>query len=267
MSIKRKRVTCLYNVQQYSDIVVAFNNRKVFAHKAILAASSSYFHRAFPSKFAVASNAVIDLGDDDDPDLVEVMLRIIYDDEDVSIVNVAMRHPDLFKAFLDFYVLGDRYDVPVLRHLAKEHYVTNIKSIVCMRGEKLSGFDEFFEQAASSIARILGPSAITVADRPTQEEILEWCAESLDDLLWFRPFRKLLGKGQMLSTEFAGRLFLKKARHDAVEFGSDHDNDVYDHSSEFSDDDDDDDDHDHRSESEAEEEDGTIASASVPEVD
>jgi hypothetical protein len=49
----RKRVTCLYNVQQYSDIVVAFNNRKVFAQKAILAASSSYFHRAFSSKFAV----------------------------------------------------------------------------------------------------------------------------------------------------------------------------------------------------------------------
>ncbi|KAH0028131.1 hypothetical protein KCU78_g3734, partial [Aureobasidium melanogenum] len=267
MSIKRKRVTCLYNVQQYSDIVVAFNNRKVFAHKAILAASSSYFHRAFSSKFAVASNAVIDLGDDDDPDLVEVMFRIIYDDEDVSIVNVAIRHPDLFKAFLDFYILGDKYDVPVLRHLAKDHFMTNIKSIVGMRGEEHFCINEMFEQAASSIARILGPSAITAADKSIQEETLEWCAGSLDDLLWYRPFRKLLGKGQMLSTEFAGRLFLKKARHDAVEFGSDHDNDVYDHSSEFSDDDDDDDDHDHGSESEAEEEDGTIASASIPEVD
>ncbi|KAH0174414.1 hypothetical protein KCU67_g786, partial [Aureobasidium melanogenum] len=129
------------------------------------------------------------------------------------------------------------------------------------------GFHCGLEQAASSIARTLGPSAITAADKSIQEETLEWCAENLDDLLWYRSFRKLLGKGQMLSTEFAGRLFLKKARHDAVEFGSDHDNDVYDHSSEFSDDDDDDDDHDHGSESKAEEEDGTIASASVPEVD
>ncbi|KAG9595701.1 hypothetical protein KCU77_g5493, partial [Aureobasidium melanogenum] len=246
---------------------LAFNNRKVFAHKAILAASSSYFHHAFSSKFAVSSNAVIDLGDDDDPDLVEVMLRIIYDDEDVSIVDIAIRHPDLFKTFLNFYLLGDKYDVPVLRHLAKDHFMTNIKSIVCLRGEKHSCFDDMFEQAANSIARILGPSAITVADKSIQEEVLEWCADSLDDLLWYRPLRKLLGKGQMFSTEFAGRLLLKKARHDAVEFGSDHDNDIYDHSSEFSDDDDDDDDDDDGSESEAEEEDGTIASVSVPEVD
>lgn len=284
----RKRVTCLYNIQQFSDIIVKFNDRKVFAHKAILATSSSYFHRAFTSGFAVcvqrtnfmillirfhqvSSSPEIDLGDDDDPDLVEVMLRIIYDEDDVSIENVAIRHPDLSKTFLDSYILGDKYDVPVLRHLAKDQFMSNVKSIVCIPGEKQSCFDDMFEQAANSIARIVGPSAITVADKSIQEEILEWCAESLDDLLRYRPIRKLLGKGQMFSTEFAGRLILKKARHDAVEFGTDFDNDVYDHSSELSDGDGDsdsnDDEDEYDSEPEAEEADDPVANPTLPEVD
>lgn len=44
---------CLYNVQHYSDIIVTFSKRRIFAHKAILAASLLFFHRAFTSEFAV----------------------------------------------------------------------------------------------------------------------------------------------------------------------------------------------------------------------
>lgn len=210
---------------------------------------------------------MIDLGDDDDPDLVRVMLRVMYDEDDASLENSAIRHPDLFKTFLDSYILGDKYDVPVLRHLAKDQFMSKVKSIVCMRGEQLSCFDDMFEQAANSIARMVGPSAITVADKPIQEEILEWCAESLDDLLRYRPVRKLLGKGQMFSTEFAGRLVLKKSRHDAVEFDTDLDNDVYDHSSELSESESDDYNDEYDSESEAEEADNPVENPSLSEVD
>ncbi|KAH0341443.1 hypothetical protein KCU81_g6227, partial [Aureobasidium melanogenum] len=234
MGFKRKRVTCLYNVQQFSDIIVKFNDRKVFAHKAILATSSSYFHRAFTSGFAVSSSPEIDLGDDDDPDLVEAMLRIMYDDQDSCVMTVTFRYTDFFEALLDLYILGDKYDVPVLRHQTKDLLMSNIKSIVYIRDEKRVPVDETFEQAEKCIAKMLGPSAITFADRSIQEEALDWCAENLDDLLWRRPFRKQLGRGKMFSTEFAGRLFLRKARLNAVGFESDHDNDVYDHSSELS---------------------------------
>jgi hypothetical protein len=54
----RKRVTCLYDVEQYSDITVTFGDCKIFAHKAILAASSMFFHRAFSSGFAVRTRGV-----------------------------------------------------------------------------------------------------------------------------------------------------------------------------------------------------------------
>ena len=117
------------------------------------------------------------------------------------------------------------------------------------------------------ISKVLGPSAVTFADKSIQEEILEWCAENLDDLLWRRPFRKPLGKGQIFSTEFAGRLFLMKARHDGVDFGSDLDNDVYNHSSELGESDGNGDDDEQDSESEAEEDDSSGASVSAPEVD
>jgi len=58
LNTQRKRVTCRYNVQQYSDIIVTFSDRRIFGHKAILAASSMYFHRAFSSGFAVCTHDV-----------------------------------------------------------------------------------------------------------------------------------------------------------------------------------------------------------------
>lgn len=212
----------------------------------------------------VASSAAIELGDDDDPALVEAMLRIIYDDEDGCIMRVTIGYSDFLEALLDLYVLGDKYDVPVLRHQAKDQIMSNIRSIVNvprdLRGEKQSWVDEMIEQAAKCIMKVLGPSCITFADKSIQEETLEWCAETLNDLLWHRTFRKLLGKGRLFSADFAGRLFLMKARHDGVEFGLDVDSDVYEHSSECSDGNDDE----QEGESEAEEEDSSVANVSIP---
>ncbi|CAD0100638.1 unnamed protein product [Aureobasidium mustum] len=201
------------------------------------------------------------------------MLRVIYDDDDDCIMHVTLGYRDFCKALLDLYILGDKYDVPVLRHQAKDQFMSNIRTVTSMPrdlpGEQQSGLDDMFEQAARSIARLLGPSAVTFADKSVQEDTLEWCAENLDDLLWHRAFRKLLGKGRMLSTEFAGRLLLMKARLEGVEFGSDLDKDVYDHSSELSEGDGDGDGNEHESESEieAEEAEGSVTSVSVPEDD
>lgn len=182
----------------------------------------------------VASNPEIDLGDDDDPIKVDIMLRTMYDDDTVYGLNIDFYDANLTKTFLDYYILGDKYDVPVLRHKAKDMFISEIKGNLYLRDDLPIWTSESFDNPAKGIAMVLGPSAITFGDRSIQEDTLNWCVDYLHDLLWHRTFRKLLGKGQMFSTEFAGRLFLMKARDDGVEFGCDIDNvdnDAYDHSS------------------------------------
>lgn len=180
----------------------------------------------------VASSPEIDLGDDDDPNQVEVMLRVMYDDDTVFGLNVLdLKNPNFTKTYLDYYILGDKYDFPILRHQAKQMFLQDIGTCVNLRSENSFWNSESFDNSATGIARVLGPSATTFADRSIQEETLEWCAMHFDELLWHRYFRKLLGKGRVFSTEFIGRILLMKARVDRVEFGYDVDNDVYDHSS------------------------------------
>ncbi|KAI4845726.1 hypothetical protein E4T44_05462 [Aureobasidium sp. EXF-8845] len=219
----------------YSDIIIRFSDRKVFAHKAILAASSLYFHRAFSSGFAVASNSEIDLGDDDDPVQTEVMLRIMYDDHDDDNAYGLLRDfddPNATKTYLDYYVLGDKYDVPVLCEQAKELFISEIQGHVYLRVHHGAWESEFYNNMANGIAMVLGPSALTFGDKSIQEETLKWCARHLNELLWHRSFRKLLSRGQMFSREFAGRFLLVKARLEHVELGWDlDDDDVYNTSS------------------------------------
>jgi hypothetical protein len=179
----------------------------------------------------VASNSEIDLGDDDDPDKVEIMIRVMYDDDDVYALNRDFYDPNITKTLLDYYILGDKYDVPVLRHQAKDLFISDLGSVYLQLPEGTRGSD-FFDGIAKSIAKVLGPSAGTFGDKSIQDETLEWCAKHLDGLLWHRIFRKLLSKGQMFSTEFAGRLLLIKARLEKVELGWDADhNDGYSDSS------------------------------------
>jgi hypothetical protein len=180
----------------------------------------------------VATNPEIDLGDDDNPDQVDIMLRVMYDDDTVYGLNRDFEDPNLTKTFLEYYVLGDKYDVPVVRQQAKDFFISELQGHVHLHVEQGAWRSDFFDDLAKGIAVVLGPSAITFGDRSIQEETIEWCARNLDHLLWHRTFRKLLSKGQMFSTEFAGKLLLIKARFEHVEFGWDLDpNDVYDDSS------------------------------------
>jgi hypothetical protein len=179
----------------------------------------------------VASNPEIDLGDDDDPDKVEIMIRVMYDDDNVYALNRDFNNPNITETLLYYYILGDKYDVPVLRHQAKDLFISDLGSVYLHLPEEARASD-FFDDVAKSIAKLLGPSACTFGDKSPQEETLEWCAKHLDGLLWHRIFRKLLSKGQMFSTESAGRLLLIKARLEKVELGWDSDhNNVYSDSS------------------------------------
>ena len=179
----------------------------------------------------VASNPEIDLGDDDNPDKVEVMLRMMYDDDTSLGLNIDFNDLNFTKTSLDFYILGDKYDFPVLRDQARHMFIREIGGFLVLRDDMSIWTSESFDDPANSIAMVLGPSAVTFADKSIQVDTLEWCAMHLGELLWHRYFRKLLGKGRIFSAESFGRITLMKARVDHVEFGCDFDNDIYDHSS------------------------------------
>lgn len=180
----------------------------------------------------VAANPEIDLGGDDNPEQVENMLRLIYDHNDGYALEQKFDDSNTTKTYLDYYILGDKYDVPVLRHQAMYLFVSHIQGLVHQRAEDGAWDNEFFRDAAEGIAMVLGPSALTFGDKSIQEQTLTCCAENLGKLLWHTAFRKLLSKGQMFSTDFAGKLLLKKARLEHVEFGWDLDPcDFYDDSS------------------------------------
>ena len=120
----------------------------------------------------VASSPEIDLGDDDDPDQVDTMLRIMYDDDTVCGLNLDFNDLNFTKQILDHYVLGDKYDVPVLRRRAKDLFIREIQGDVVVQSHFACWTSDWFDNAAKGIAMVLGPSAITFADRMIQEDTL-----------------------------------------------------------------------------------------------
>ncbi|KAK6003017.1 hypothetical protein QM012_000862 [Aureobasidium pullulans] len=67
-----------FDNEQYSDITIKFGDHQIRAHKVILAQQSGYFMTAFSSRFQVATNPVIDLGDEDDPALLTNVIKYLY---------------------------------------------------------------------------------------------------------------------------------------------------------------------------------------------
>jgi hypothetical protein len=118
-------------------------------------------------RLKVASNPEIDLGDDDDPDQVEIMLRLMYNDEDVIDLGVNCGE-NVSKTLIDYYILGDKYDDLVLRQRAKDLFVGEVDAFVHMRSQSYRFID-----SAEGIAMVLGPSSITFGDRPIQQDALE----------------------------------------------------------------------------------------------
>jgi hypothetical protein len=116
----------------------------------------------------VASNPEIDLGSDDDPVQIEVMLRTMYDDYDDDNAYGLLRDfddPNATKTYLDYYVLGDKYDVPVLRQQAKVLFISEIQGHVYLRVQDGAWDSGFYSNMADGIAMVLGPSALTFGDK------------------------------------------------------------------------------------------------------
>ncbi|CAD0114880.1 unnamed protein product [Aureobasidium uvarum] len=178
-----------YNNEQFSDVVVKFGESRLYAHKVILAKRSAYFARAFLGQFAVASSSTIDLGDEDDPQMIREMIQSMYACDDT------LRPDERSLAMLvDTFIIADKYDLLQLRRKIPDAFETKLSD------DYSRNADEFVRLI---IARVCGPTAIRFADKGLQRSVMNHCKMHLTDLLQDRRFVEQYTGGTLFDSEFA----------------------------------------------------------------
>lgn len=152
----------------YSNIIIKFGECQFHAHKVILAQQSGYFATAFFGRFQVASSPVIDLGDEDDSELLTDTVKhlyrhgLIYDQLHGMGFSVSM------DKLVDIYQLADKYDIPGLRHYAFDKLYSSATSSFYEPSWNITFRDSFMD----CIARVCGPDAVQFADSSMKTMII-----------------------------------------------------------------------------------------------
>ncbi|KAH0023446.1 hypothetical protein KCU78_g5411, partial [Aureobasidium melanogenum] len=158
-----------FNNAALSDVQVYFSGTWIHAHRYQLAKYSPWFFRAFTGAFPVATEDIIDLGDDDSLCLVTGMLRHIYgfpyqeivldphDDFPQNPSTSTFNHTLSYN--LEIFILADKYDVPSLRTLAVSAFMQELPNTLV---DVILG---------DIVDRLFG---IVCADRSLQEKVLEF---------------------------------------------------------------------------------------------
>ncbi|CAD0098130.1 unnamed protein product [Aureobasidium mustum] len=183
-----------YNNKQFSDVIVKYGENELYAHKVILAERSAYFARAFLGQFAVASSSTIDLGDEDDPEMIREMIRSMYVRDDALRYSVMHQDERSLASLVDMFILADKYDLPQLRR--KLSYTFEAK----LDDHYSSHEDEFIR---TIIARVCGPAAIQFADKALQRSVSKHCKMHYADLLQHSRFVDQYTEGTLFNSEFA----------------------------------------------------------------
>jgi hypothetical protein len=124
---------------------------------------------------------VFSLGDDDDSEIVDAMLRHMYN-LPYSQQKVDSES-DMFKFHTDVFMLADKYDCPSLRMAA----VSNFRRTA----DEFDTHWQIEEKPATlinAIANICGPDAQQTADRTLRYEALKFCATSYIRIFTYREF-------------------------------------------------------------------------------
>ncbi|THY98305.1 hypothetical protein D6C92_02928 [Aureobasidium pullulans] len=175
------------------SVTVKFRNNRFLATKCRLAAGSKYFERAFYGDFSVAASPVIDLGDEDDPELVLLMLRYL-NGSSYSDLRCSMSMPQTLDLGISLFALADQYDVSTLRADIVDWFSMDVRNLMC------------FEVVPYAFQRLLGPFALFLADTSLQDTAFELCLENIETLLENQTFHDLLLDGTLLHSTFAGPL-------------------------------------------------------------
>lgn len=99
----------------------------------------------------VASSPIIDLGDEDDPKLVLLMLRYLSGSS-YSDLRCSMSMPQTLDLGISLFALADQYDVSTLRADIVDWFSMDVRNLMC------------FEVVPYAFQRLLGPSALFLAD-------------------------------------------------------------------------------------------------------
>jgi len=141
---------------------------------------------------------VINLGDDDDPNDVEAMLKYFYHGSYTTPLITAPGQDNLGK-HLAMYLLADMYDAPALRKEASTLLIACLKVLIDGEGRPGRTIDY---SAISSIKQILGPGAGNFADKTLQEEVFQLVIANINRMYKNQLFRQLLSSGKMFDEDF-----------------------------------------------------------------
>lgn len=112
----------LYNQEQFSDVVIRYNGRQLFAHKAVLAARCDYFRAMFSSGMRESTTGVVELSDihDEMVPSLECFVALLYTYEMKSLADL--------QSVMGALMFAIRYDAPILRGLLQckaTEYITS----------------------------------------------------------------------------------------------------------------------------------------------
>ncbi|KAG9642655.1 hypothetical protein KCU64_g12074, partial [Aureobasidium melanogenum] len=187
-----------FDNEKYSDVIIKFGERQVRAHKVILAQQSGYFAAAFFGLFQVASNPVVDLGDEDDPALLTNVIKYLYWHGPIHDYD---KDPDRLSMdqLVDVYLLADKYDIQGLRRrMAAEYYRMASNDLRKLRQN--SSYRSIFVE---HIARICGPSCFQLADDTLQVLVRHLYQLNISLLFKNEIFLQHYIKGELFDKEHA----------------------------------------------------------------
>lgn len=220
--------TSFFNKEQFSDVVVKFSGRQIYAHKIILAQHSGFFERAFLGQLSVSSlhrpwllfsaydqvqvatSPTIDLGDDDDPDLVQGMIEFMYHEYGYHKYPWKWVRASQYshERHIDIFIIADKYGCDELREQARGFFACEAR-VECHKLQKGSGHES---SILDCVARICGPYAVQMADPSLRFEMLQLCIDFHETLLQNQQFLEPYMGGRLFDNQCAGVFGLNLAK-------------------------------------------------------
>ncbi|THY03267.1 pectin lyase-like protein [Aureobasidium pullulans] len=193
-----------FNNETFSDIILKFGNFKIHAHKVILASNSTWFEKAFSSGFSSqeATQTTIDLGNEEDPNLLFAMLNHFYNDDYNN--HIGQNNPirDHSTLHLEIFLPADMYDAPCLRDAAKQRFIKGMTNAA-------KWHSPIHDEQIEVFQRVVGLDAVQFADVSLQEETFGALEMYVREIMQTPRVAMLVGRGEMFSQEFAERFARK----------------------------------------------------------
>ncbi|KAK7713003.1 hypothetical protein SLS57_007564 [Botryosphaeria dothidea] len=132
----------------YSDITLRFSGTEMPAHRIVLASQSGWFAQQLEVEGPLkeVERPVIDLGDEDDPDLLTVLIKYLYTRSYPSLISTT--DPDEPKAHiclrhLRLYVMATDYRVPCVQAAAAKRVKEYMADLYGVSVDLLTDFIPF----------------------------------------------------------------------------------------------------------------------------